>query len=259
MGRRLLTLSLARGLVMRRKLLIFGGVVPIALLGSLLQSEPASAAPFHEIASVYNLGISGLYTGLGLTRYDAPPTMSPGTNCNVFEAAPGVFQDSNVIDISGYGGIGNDTTYLEFGTDHQCQGYEWWYGDYVYKNSFVPLWHNAISGSNQHNFWLYQYSSGGNLYWDWQVDSSSFKQLASGWQGDGEESWIESYDGGAIATYQTSGVVYQSTRVGWTPWGQGAYSTAGYYLYTSGPPMCFYVINNTTFNLGENVGSPPPC
>lgn len=87
---------------------------------------------------------------------------------------------------------GQTTTWLEFGTGHQCEGYEYWYGGYGYRGAWQWLWTNPLTPTEEHAFYLEAFLTGGNQYWQWIVDKTIEHTYANGWKGYEDAAGLES-------------------------------------------------------------------
>lgn len=184
----------------------------------------ASAATYHEwgVGDLESGGIGeGGFTGVDSQRYDVQMNVPAGSNCSTLLASGSnpVVQDEWVI-----AGEVNDDDGFEMGTVHQCEGFEWWFGAYDYENSSgqaadTPLWNISIAGGAYHNFYLYQYSSGGRLWWQFQVDNTVVgSPVANGWLGSDLNVGTESHSAGVTTLWATDGLAYGFNYGTWTAW-----------------------------------------
>jgi len=225
-------------------------VIVALVVGSccvLVGPSTAGATPFHEYALVYN-GASSNIIAIQQTRYDSIPTGIPsGTNCTTpFAPTSNPVYQSEWVDQSAA------PSWVEFGTGHQCSGYEYWFAGDGNNGSWNLQWYQAITGSGQHTFYMFRNTTGGVNTWHWEVDSTVENSWVSSWSGFEEEAGLESYVSGAVNSYQITALNYYTT--GNTSW--RAFSSDSTYQDSS---MCVDLLSQTSANVGENVSNPSNC
>ena len=212
----------------------------------LIGASPTSAGATTTFLgwSFGHLSPSTSITGLDQSRYDHTMNISSGRTCGfAFTLAANTVYQTQYIYITGHP---TGTTWLTFGTDHQCTGHEWWFGGYGQSNTFHPLFTRAISTGTQHSFFLYADMSGGTQYWNWHVGSTSlYGPWAKSWKGDHVTAGLQSYYSGLFVVYHTYALYYQVNDTGtWNSW-------SGTTKFTSGSPMCYRKTTTTVIYVGE--------
>ncbi len=217
----------------------------IALAFLVVTPAPtATASDFHMYSFGYIApSIGKVFTGLDQERYDHTMSISGSTNCTVYFNTKPAYQ-SEWVSITGLA-----TTWMELGTGHQCDGFEYWYGGYGYEGAFHWLWHEEITGGSEHSFYLKAYKTGSSQSWNWTIDSTSFYTLANGWKGDIDEAGLESYDSSLSVVYHTYSLKYAVTdQTSWSSW-FGTTEAAG----SGTSPMCYHQTSTTVIYVGENT------
>jgi hypothetical protein len=210
---------------------------PVALVGATV--EPANADYMNpQYSLVLNDQGGGYYTGIRASRPDDQIAWNNG-NCGYTN------QDEWLL-------VANQPdAWLEFGTQHYCNGAEVWFAAYGYNGTFYPLTSVQINGSANHDFWLYRLNDGsGNQYWEWQIDATGiYGPWANGWHGYQAQEGMETWDSTPVWGWQTYDILWSG------PYDQewsSFYNDAPY----NQPLTCVDMVNgsSTVVNHAENEG-----
>lgn len=229
-----------------RFLLLVAILLPtVLLIGSPAQASPSatnqstSASDFHGYSVAWNFNTSH-YTGVEYTRYDVQPTrMSSGSYCTSYFTAPVLYQPEWVI---------NGSSWIELGTGHQCNGFEYWYAGYGINGTWQPIFTRSITSTDLHKFSIDAVivRDRGAVYY-YNIDVTTVAQYATGLQGTEVEAGLESYDSYAIEpAYTISAIYYASGYGGFSPW----YNTTDNNPVS---PMCGRLVSSTQYRAGENT------
>lgn len=230
-----------------------GSLLVVTLLASFtLVPASIASASVQGSSTILKSFASQVLTGSEVTRYDSIPSNLSGTNCSTLQ----VFNTSSTtdqVDQVMVANIAGNDYYVEFGTTHQCGGYEWWYAEIEQNGTILHSWSKSITGSNQHTFAMY--SSG--TVWKFQIDSTIETSWTSGFVGNLVYDEIYSNNsgtGGTVTNYQDSALKYTANQGAWTAYGSPTVSTGN-------NNTCAVLASGSTtvYNMGDNVSNITTC
>ena len=135
---------------------------------------------------------------------------------------------------------------LYAGTEHQCQGYEWWFEMTVSNGHETHVWSKAISGSHKHTFSLYENSSNHLIF---QVDSTVESEFNLGSEYLGAYAWVglrSTDDGNTASSYQESNLKYQTYEL-------NTWNAFAGLAVPSDSNMCVAQVSGTVWDIGDNA------
>lgn len=109
--------------------------------------------------------------GVASTRYDVKLILDTPTGCDQPYGTDVVYQTQwNVLNV-------DESSWLEIGTGHGCNGFMYWYGGYGASNIWHSLYTVNISGQFQQHQFLLRRGDDGRYYW---YVSGTFKDCTLG-------------------------------------------------------------------------------
>lgn len=214
-----------------------------AMVTAFGPTATASAASFH------GYGISGItsgtaYSAIAVTRYDETIYVPNGTNCTTpfGSGSNPAYQTEWIND-----GAGN---WLELGTGHQCNGFQYWYAGYGSGGIWYPVWTQS-TGNGNHRFWI-QGTIAGIHYQKYYTFNIDVTQVASvvdqTLSAPYDQTGLESYSSGTTAAAYTMTSLQYATgfSTSWNYW-------TGTTVVAQDPPLCARVYTATDVDSGENV------
>lgn len=224
-----------------------GGLVAVLLPAA--SAVGAAASPRgHGRPDFHGYGIVGIHTSASLTgisvhRPDEAIKVRSGTNCTTPFASGSypAYQSEWINDEAG--------DWVEIGTGHQCNGFQYWFGDYNLNGTFYTQFVHTISSDSGHDFVAegvigtngehrYAMYVSGTLYADFPLSFST----------NYDQTGLESY-----SYYNTAGAYDMKYMKYTTDYGTTWYSWGGTHVVEVDSPMCAKVFSNTDADAGENV------
>jgi hypothetical protein len=219
-----------------------GGLLAAALLGSL--APPAGAAApavaFHGY-SVFEIHLSGVVSSLSVTRPDEALHIAGTTGCKVkFHGTP-AYQTEWIGDEAG--------NWLELGTGHQCQGYQYWYAGFGSNGTWFPQWTKVTSTEGSHRFWIHGTNTPSGKSFTFNIGAKRYATIVDNLSSSFGQTGLESYASATKVPAYSMTLLKYSNGFGsvWHPW-SGTRTVA-----PATAPLCERIVSVTHVVSGENV------
>jgi len=220
-----------------------GGLLAAAWLSGAAPPAGASGGPavgFHGY-SVFEIHLSGIVSSLSVTRPDKAVHVAGTSGCKVkFHGTP-AYQTEWIGDEAG--------DWLELGTGHQCQGYQYWYAGYGSGGTWFPQWTKVITTEATHRFWIHGTSTTGGKSFTFNIGANRVATVADNLSSGFGQTGLESYASSAkVPAYSMTLLKYASGFGStWHPW-SGTRTAA-----PATSPLCAKIVSATHVVSGENV------
>jgi hypothetical protein len=219
-----------------------GGLLAAALLGSV--TPPAGAAApaiaFHGY-SVFEIHLSGVVSSLSVTRPDEALHIAGSTGCKVkFHGTP-AYQTEWIGDEAG--------NWLELGTGHQCQGYQYWYAGFGSNGTWFPQWTKVTSTDGSHRFWIHGTNTPSGKSFTFNIGAKRYASVVDNLSSSFGQAGLESYASATKVPAYSMTLLKYSNGFGsvWHPW-SGTRTVA-----PATSPLCERIVSVTHVVSGENV------
>lgn len=204
-----------------------------------LHAMPASAS-FHGYGVI---GITSTdLTGISEYRYDEPARLPGGTHCRTPYSALPAYETEWLIDKTG--------NWLEIGTGHQCEGYQYWYAGFGTSNGlWDSLWAKPISKDSGHRFWIQGTVALNEKYFTYNIDSIQRAHMFFDFSGSFDQTGLESYSAKTtVPAYEMKSLEFSTDyNVSWSSWRHTKL------VPPVGRPVCILLRSATEAVAGENV------
>lgn len=240
---------LRRGVRRTAAMISAGGLLAAALLGGATPpagaTTPATASTFHGY-SVFEIHPSGIVSSLSVTRKDEAVHIAGTSGCKVkFHGTP-VYQTEWI-------GNGTRSNWVELGTGHQCQGYQYWYAGYGQRGTWFPQWTKVTTTEASHRFWIRSTTTGTGAVklYTFNIGAKQYASVGFSLSAGFGETGLESYASATTVPAYSMTLLKYSNGFGtvWHPW-TGTTSAA------LNSPLCGRKVSNTHVVSGENVSCP---
>jgi hypothetical protein len=218
------------------------GLLAAALLGSV--TPPAGAAApaiaFHGY-SVFEIHLSGVVSSLSVTRPDEALHIAGSTGCKVkFHGTP-AYQTEWIGDEAG--------NWLELGTGHQCQGYQYWYAGFGSNGTWFPQWTKVTSTDGSHRFWIRGTNTPSGKSFTFNIGAKRYASVVDNLSSSFGQAGLESYASATKVPAYSMTLLKYSNGFGsvWHPW-SGTRTVA-----PATSPLCERIVSVTHVVSGENV------
>ena len=218
------------------------GLLAAALLGSV--TPPAGAAApaiaFHGY-SVFEIHLSGVVSSLSVTRPDEALHIAGSTGCKVkFHGTP-AYQTEWIGDEAG--------NWLELGTGHQCQGYQYWYAGFGSNGTWFPQWTKVTSTDGSHRFWIHGTNTPSGKSFTFNIGAKRYATIVDNLSSSFGQAGLESYASATKVPAYSMTLLKYSNGFGsvWHPW-SGTRTVA-----PATSPLCERIVSVTHVVSGENV------
>lgn len=218
---------------------LLGGAVPPALAATPARAA-APAVGFHGY-SVFEIHLSGIVSSLSVTRPDEALHIAGTTGCTVkFHGTP-AYQTEWIGDEAG--------DWLELGTGHQCQGYQYWYAGYGSGGAWFPQWTKVTSTEATHRFWIHGTSTGNGKLFTFNIGAKRYASVLDNLSSSFGQTGLESYASATkVPAYSMTLLKYgNGFGAAWHPW-SGTRTTA-----PATSPLCERIVSATHVVSGENA------
>lgn len=223
-----------------------GGLLVAGLLGGAVPSAvpPARAATpavgFHGY-SVFEIHLSGIVSSLSVTRPDEAVHIAGTAGCTVkFHGTP-AYQTEWIGDEAG--------DWLELGTGHQCQGYQYWYAGYGSGGTWFPQWSKVTTTEASHRFWIHGTNTPNGKLFTFNIGAKRYASVLDNLSSSFGQTGLESYASATrVPAYSMTLLKYgNGFGAAWHPW-SGTKTTA-----PATSPLCERIVSATHVVSGENV------
>jgi len=243
---------LRRGARRTAALISAGGLLAAALLGAATPPVGAQAGGaagntpavgFHGY-SVFEIHLSGIVSSLSVTRKDEAVRIAGTTGCKVkFHGTP-AYQTEWIGDEAG--------NWLELGTGHQCQGYQYWYAGYGSSGTWFPQWTKVTTTEASHRFWIRGTTTTSGKLFTFNIGTKQFASVADNLSSSFGQTGLESYASATKVPAYSMTLLKYSNGFGtvWRPWA-GTKTVA-----PATSPLCERIVSSTHVVSGENVRCP---
>jgi hypothetical protein len=214
------------------------GLTALSAQGALAISP--SGSHFHGYGVI---GINSTdLTGISERRYDEAIDIPGTVGCKSPYSALPVYQTEWLIDTAG--------DWLELGTDHQCEGHQYWYAGYgTAEGQWYSLWTAPVSTDTDHRFWIQGSVALNEKYFTYNIDSVGRASVFLDFSGEYDQTGLESYSAKATAPTYEIGSLESSADydTSWFPWKKTRV------LPPVKQPVCILLRSATEAVAGENV------
>ncbi len=219
-----------------------GGLLATALLGGAAPPAGATApaVAFHGY-SVFEIHLSGIVSSLSVTRPDEAVHIAGTSGCKVkFHGTP-AYQTEWIGDEAG--------NWLELGTGHQCQGYQYWYAGYGSAGTWFPQWTKVTSTDASHRFWIRGTNTPSGKQFTFNIGAKRYASVADNLSSSFGQAGLESYASATrVPAYSMTLLKYgNGFGTAWHPW-SGTKTVA-----PATSPLCERIVAATHVVSGENV------
>jgi hypothetical protein len=224
-------------------LIFVGGLLAAALLGGAAPPAGATASTFHGY-SVFEIHLMpGTVSSISVTRKDEAVHIAGTSGCKVkFHGTP-VYQTEWI-------GNGARSNWVELGTGHQCQGYQYWYAGYGQRGTWFPQWTKVTTTEASHRFWIRSTTPGGSKLYTFNIGTKQYASVGYNLSSSYGETGLESYASTTVPAYSMTLLKYSNGfGTAWHPWTN---TTAA----ALNSPLCGRKVSNTHVVSGENVSCP---
>lgn len=222
-----------------------GGLLAAALLGSVTPPAGAAAPATPAIAfhgySVFEIHLSGVVSSLSVTRPDEALHIAGSTGCKVkFHGTP-AYQTEWIGDEAG--------NWLELGTGHQCQGYQYWYAGFGSNGTWFPQWTKVTSTDGSHRFWIHGTNTPSGKSFTFNIGAKRYATIVDNLSSSFGQAGLESYASATKVPAYSMTLLKYSNGFGsvWHPW-SGTRTVA-----PATSPLCERIVSVTHVVSGENV------
>jgi hypothetical protein len=236
-----------RGVRRPAALISAGGLLAAALLGGA--TSPAGAAGtapavgFHGY-SVFEIHLSGIVSSLSVTRKDEAVSIAGTNGCKLkFHGTP-AYQTEWIGDEAG--------NWLELGTGHQCQGYQYWYAGYGSSGTWFPQWTKVTTTEASHRFWIRGTTTTSGKLFTFNIGTKQVASVVDNLSSSFGQTGLESYASATRVPAYSMTLLKYSNGFGtvWRPWA-GTKTVA-----PATSPLCERIVTSTHVVSGENVRCP---
>lgn len=183
--------------------------------------------------------------GVASTRYDVKLILDTPTGCDQPYGTDVVYQTQwNVLNV-------DESSWLEIGTGHGCNGFMYWYGGYGASNIWHSLYTVNISGQFQQHQFLLRRGDDGRYYW--YVDATPMWNFLWDVQGLHARAGFESHDHNLQA-----GSISVSNILRFNGAGSGvqsAFPASAAAAAFPTPTMCIDRTSNNSITVGQNTAA----
>jgi hypothetical protein len=215
-------------------------------LGAVVLSAPGSQAMPGSTSGFHGYGVIGItsadLTGISEYRYDEAVRLPGGTHCRTPYSSLPVYQTEWLIDKSG--------NWLEIGTGHQCEGYQYWYAGFGTSNGlWDSLWTKSVSNDSGHRFWIQGTIALNEKYFTYNIGTIQRAHMFFDFSGSFDQTGLESYSAKAtVPAYEMKSLEFSTDyNVSWSSW------THTKLLPPVHQPVCILLRSATEAVAGENV------
>jgi len=201
---------------------------------------PAPAVAFHGY-SVFDIHLSRVVSSLSVTRPDKAIHVAGSTGCKVkFHGAPAYQTEW----------IGNEAgDWLELGTAHQCQNFQYWYAGYGSNGTWFPQWTKVTTTHASHRFWIHGTTTASSKKFTFSIGAKRYATITDNLSSAFGQAGLESYSSATkVPAYSMTLLKYASgfnnTWHAWSGTKTNAPATA---------PLCERIVSATHVVSGENV------
>ena len=224
--------------------LLAGAAVPASAAAPAGAAASGPAVAFHGY-SVFEVHVSRTVSSLSVTRPDEAVHIAGSAGCTVkFHGTP-TYQTE---------WIGNEAgDWLELGTGHQCQGYQYWYAGYGSGGTWFPQWTKVTSTDASHRFWIDGTSTASGKHFTFNIGTRRYATITDNLSSTFGQTGLESYSSATrVPAYSMTLLSYAGGFTStWHPW-SGTRTNA-----PATSPLCEHIVTATHVVSGENVRCQP--